>query len=117
MPRKNLSAAFQKSLTSEDDYLSARFAKADALLRPPPAPPPPPPEPERRETAARETVSMTRDEARLLHELRRGLLRGDVDVNKSEVMRAGLHALAAMSPEERAGLIARLERMRPGPHR
>jgi hypothetical protein len=50
----------------------------------------------------------------MISELRERLLRQGVSVTKSEVLRAGLHALDALSDHDLIRIVKSLEKLKPG---
>ena len=122
--RKDPLSGLGRSLDAETDAVRKRFTDADRFTSAPPAPPAtppgrnaPPPQPrrKRRGSTVRDTFSFPRDDHRLFEELQQRCYAGGFSASKSELVRAGLHALAAMSPAAFANALAGLEKLKPGP--
>lgn len=91
------------SLAAESAALEQRFDTADRLAgAPPPA-----------ETAVRATFSFPRSDHALLADLQGRCLAASVQASKSELVRAGLHALAALPPEALCEAVGTLKKYRP----
>lgn len=62
----------------------------------------------------RDSFTMPAEDHRLIRELQITYARVGVLFNKGEVLRAGLHALNNMSPEELASIAGRIEHLKGG---
>ena len=119
--RKDPLSGLSRSLDAETEAVQKRFTDADRFTSAPPAPPParnpPPPRPRRKRSGGtvRDTFSFPRDDHRLFHELQQRCYAGGFSASKSELVRAGLHALATMSPAAFADALAGVEKLKPGP--
>ena len=115
MAPKDLKAALTASLHAEHQAVQARLAKADAYFQTQEAHPghaaAPTPAPEK---VRRDGFTMPADDYALIAQLQAGGLQEGVVVSKSAVLRAGLHALKAMSPDELRQVFAALEKIKPG---
>lgn len=69
----------------------------------------------RRGGAIRDTFSFPRDDHRLFEELQQRCYAAGFSASKSELVRAGLHALADMPAPAFATVLAALEKLKPGP--
>lgn len=111
--RKDMSSKLKSSLQAEDQTLDDRFAKADVALGQKKAsgrkaPP-------KTEQVVRDTFSMPKGDHGLIQELRQQLIQEHgVVLNKSEVLRAGLHALRDMPPQKRLTAARSIENLKPG---
>ena len=112
-----LSGALTKSLRDEDAAVDRRFARADAVLgegqgrkhaprHSKPAP---------RKKVVREQFSFSETDYALLPEIQRRCLEGRHSATKSEIVRAGLNALAQMKPKELLAVVKGVEKLKPGP--
>ena len=115
MAPKDLKAALTASLHAEHQAVQERLAKADAYFQtqeahtghaaaPSPAP----------EKVMRDGFTMPADDYALIAQLQATGLEAGLAVSKSVVLRAGLHALKAMSPDELRQVFAALEKIKPG---
>lgn len=96
------------SLTAESDAVTRRFDDAARFTRgiaPRPAGP----------TAIRDSFSFPPADHALLAEIRKRCIAVGTVVSKSQIVRAGLHALAALPNSDLASTIARHEPRKPGP--
>jgi hypothetical protein len=111
--RKDMSSKLKSSLEAEDQTLDDRFAKADVALG-------------QRKTGSRkktpktqqvvrDTFSMPPADHDLIQELRQQLIQEHgVVLNKSEILRAGLHALQELPAEQRLAAAQSIETLKPG---
>ena len=119
--RKDPLSGLGRSLDAESEAVQKRFTDADRFTSAPPAPPATPPEPapqprpQRQRGAVRDTFSFPRDDHRLFQELQQRCYAAGFSASKSELVRAGLHALAGMSPGAFADAFSGLEKLKPGP--
>src|SRR5712691_9483533 len=115
MAPKDLKAALTASLHAEHQAVQARLAKADAYFQtqealvghvsaPTAAP----------EKVMRDGFTMPADDYALIAQLQATGLAAGPAVSKSEALRAGLHALQAMSPDDLHQVFAALEKVKPG---
>jgi hypothetical protein len=115
--RGQMAESMRKSLTDETARVEDRFAKAEAFFGDPtPAAHDEPPAHTQSlvPKVIRDTFSLPPADYALLEQLRtRALALGQV-VNKSEFVRAGLHALIDMSEPDFRLAIAQVEKMKPG---
>lgn len=66
------------------------------------------------EKVIRDGFTMPADDYALIAQLQATSLEAGLAVSKSAVLRAGLHALKAMSPEDLCQVLAALEKVKPG---
>ena len=115
MAHKDLKAALTASLHAEHQAVQARLAKADAYFQtqeahtghaaaPSPAP----------EKVMRDGFTMPAEDYALIAHLQATGVQVGVVVSKSAVLRAGLHALKALSAAELRQVFAALEKVKPG---
>lgn len=115
--RKDMSSKLKSSLQAEDESLDERFAKADVALGTKVAPASR--KKRKKKVAApkvvRDTFSMPEDDHRLIQEIRHSLVKEhDLVLNKSEILRAGLHALKKMPSKDRLAAAQSIEIIKPG---
>lgn len=119
--RKDPLSGLGRSLDAESEAVQQRFTDADRFTSAPPArpatPPGPAPQPgrQRKGGTVRDTFSFPRDDHRLFKELQQRCYAAGFSASKSELVRAGLHALAGMSPDSFADAFSGLEKLKPGP--
>jgi hypothetical protein len=114
MAKQNLKAALGASLRAEHDAVVERFAKAEAYFqgreadasRSAGAPP--------REKVVRDGFSMPAGDYGLIAQVQATSLQAGLAVTKSEVLRAGLHALSTMSLAELKEVLSRVEKVKVG---
>ena len=111
--RKDMSSKLKSSLQAEDQTLDDRFAKADVALgqsktsNRKKAP--------KTQQVVRDTFSMPQDDHQLIQELRQQLIHEhSVVLNKSEILRAGLHALRDLPAGKRLAAARSIETLKPG---
>ena len=119
MGKDPLSGALSRSLQDEDTAVEQRFARADSILGGQgkqravlPATPAPPPSKER---AVRATFTLAEADSALLPALQQRCLEGRHSAARSEIVRAGLHALAQMQTKEFLALVKGVEKLKRGP--
>jgi len=114
MAKQNLKAALGASVRAEHDAVVERFAKAEAFFQGREADPsrsvgaPP------REKVVRDGFSMPASDYGLIAQVQAASLQAGLAVTKSEVLRAGLHALSAMSLTELKEVLSRVEKVKVG---
>lgn len=107
-PLKGLSS----SLAAENAAVERRFNDAERFTSGVPRPGP------RKETrTVRDTFSFPREDHDLIGVLQRRCYAAGFAASKSELVRAGLQALEAMTPSAFSARIAALEKLKPGPAR
>jgi hypothetical protein len=94
----------QERLAKADAYFQTQEAHAGPAATPPPAP----------AKVIRDGFTMPADDYALIAQLQATGLESGLAVSKSAVLRAGLHALKAMSPEDLRQVLAALEKVKPG---
>ena len=115
MAPKDLKAALTASLHAEHQAVQERLAKADASFQtqeahtgqaatPSPAP----------AKVLRDGFTMPADDYALIAQLQATGVQAGVVVSKSEVLRAGLHALKSLSAADLRQVFAALEKVKPG---
>lgn len=120
-----MKSALTNSLQAEDEAVRSRFEKAESLFseRSSNAPPtetrqadsqPPPQAPKAKKKVIRDSFTIPNDDYELISETRQRCLQSAVNVTKSEVIRAGLHALQRLNDEELVQVFAELEKIKTG---
>ena len=115
MAQQDMKAALTASLHAEHQAVQERLAKADAYFQtqeahtghaatPSPAP----------AQVLRDGFTMPADDYALIAQLQATGVQAGVVVSKSAVLRAGLHALKAMSPADLRQVFVALEKVKPG---
>jgi len=94
----------QARLAKADAYFQTQEAHAGQATAPSPAP----------EKVMRDGFTMPADDYALIAQLQATGLAAGLAVSKSEALRAGLHALQAMSPDDLHQVFAALEKVKPG---
>jgi hypothetical protein len=111
MADTELRDALASSLADEPSSARERIARVESLLQSrDPSPPPAPPH----EKVVRDGFSMPATDYALIAEIQERLMDGRVSASKSEVVRAGLHALKRLNPEALLEIAASLERVKTG---
>ena len=118
MGKDPLSGALSRSLQDEDTAVEQRFARVDSILGgqgkqragllATPAPP-------SKERAVRATFTLAEADSELLPALQQRCLEGRHSAARSEIIRAGLRALAQMQAKEFLALVKGVEKLKPGP--
>lgn len=113
MARKDLKGALGTSLKAEEQAVHDRFARAETVLARA--------EPTDARVAEPEATKVKRDsftmpvtDHDLIKHLQKRCMKAEVGASKSEILRAGLAALSAMTDEELAAIVTRLERVKTG---
>lgn len=115
MAKRNIKSALSSSLQAEGETVRDRFEKAESLLKnkssqvDPSADAPPP-----KEKVIRDSFTLPSKDYELIATIRQRCLKLATNVNKSEVIRAGLHILESLSDEELLQAIERLEKVKTG---
>lgn len=111
MADTNLSEALASSLVAEGTAVRERIARVESLLHPQDssAPSPPP-----RDKVVRDGFSMPASDYALIAESQAAMLGLGVAVTKSEVVRAGLHALQQLNGDALVALFGSLEKVKTG---
>ena len=111
-PMTKFKQALNRSLQAENQAVQSRFDRAEAVIRSDseksksnPAPP---------LQAIRDTFSFPSDDYALIAQLQQRCLQSATVVNKSELVRAGLHALSDLPNEQLLQLIGHLTRLKTG---
>lgn len=124
MTRKSMKSALSASLKAEDEAVKNRFEKAESLLgeKPQLSNQPPTSTPDmtdvkeqtKKERVIRDSFTLPSGDYELIAAIRQRCLTSAINVTKSEVIRAGLHALMEMSEEELVELVSNLEKVKTG---
>lgn len=121
MTRKSMRSALSASLEAEDEAVRSRFEKAESLLGEKPQVSEQPvvaipvaKEPSKKERVIRDSFTLPSRDYELITAVRQRCLNSAVNVNKSEVIRAGLHALMEMREEDLLDLVNNLEKIKTG---
>ena len=115
MAKKDFGAGITKSIIAETQKIQDRFALAEQLLEPESIPTQPEPEkPKNRKRVIRDSFTLPTDDYELITTIRERCLDNRITINKSEVIRAGLHALNEMSDEELLVVVDSLTKIKTG---
>jgi len=121
MARKSMKSALNASLKAEDEAVRSRFEKAESLLGEKPqvsdqpvAVAPVVQELPKKERVIRDSFTLPSGDYELIAAVRQRCLNSAININKSEVIRVGLHALMEMSEEDLIELVNNLEKVKPG---
>lgn len=115
MAKKDMKIALGASLRAEEQAVRSRFEKAEtALGRQKPSARQEQPKPDGESKVIRDSFTIPGDEYELISQIKKRCMKVGVGVNKSEVLRAGLAALDAMSDRELASLFGKLARVKTG---
>lgn len=121
---RDMKSALSKSIANERTAIEDRFSKAESILggekkrerrerAPKPQVPKPAPKPVAKKVV-RDSFTMPEDDYQLLGELKTQCLKLGIEVNKGEIVRAGLKALAAMEAAQLRQALAAVERIKTG---
>ena len=105
-------SGLDRSLQAETQAVNQRFRDADRFTRPRRQRQP---KPASRAVTVRDTFSFPQPDHELLSELQGRCLADGFIASKSELVRAGLHALARMRPQALRQAVDVLEKLKPGP--
>src|SRR5438874_8482156 len=114
MTKRVMKEALGASLRAEHQATAERFARAEAYfdarahVTDPPAAPP------AREKVIRDGFTMPAGDYALITQVQAVCLQTGLHVTKSEVLRAGLHALLQLSPEALQQLLMAVEKVKTG---
>ena len=121
MTRKSMKSALSASLKAEDEAVKSRFEKAESLLAEKPQVSEQPraevlvaKEQPKKERVIRDSFTLPFGDYELIAAIRQRCLNSATSINKSEVIRAGLHALMEMSEENLLNLVNNLEKVKTG---
>jgi len=123
MSKKDFASALKKTATTQKQVIDDRFSKADSVLlkmEQRPAKEQAVPDPvvtlgsPKVDVVIRDTFSMPPSDHALIEKIRVISAKEGRITNKSEVIRAGLQALAALDPTQLVTWLDGLEKVRPG---
>lgn len=128
MAKKDYGAAFGKTIQAETEKVKSnkqvdddRFAKAEGYLDPKSTPnqqepeqPKPQKQQKQQKRVIRDSFTLPTDDYELIATIRERCLDSRITINKSEVIRAGLHALNQMSNEELVAVVESLTKIKTG---
>lgn len=121
MSRKSMKSALSASLKAEDEAVKSRFEKADSLFGEKPQPGAQPitsgsdfKEETTKERVIRDSFTLPSEDYGLIAAIRQRCLSSAINVTKSEVIRAGLHALMEITEEDLVKLMSNLEKVKTG---
>jgi hypothetical protein len=126
MSKKTMKSALADSLRAEDDAVKMRFEKAESLFanKPQESGQPVAAEPEPEESGVlkkpepakviRDSFTLPAQDYELITRIKQRCLQAALNATKSEVIRAGLHALDQMEDEELLAMIGSLEKVKTG---
>jgi hypothetical protein len=112
MTKKSFDEKLDTTVERQDEALQERFDKADSILLKSAEPalekiP-------QKSSVVRDTFSMPPADCALIETLRTTAARDGRIVSKSEIIRAGLHALCRLNGPDLVEVIKRLEKVKPG---
>jgi hypothetical protein len=111
MGERDMAAALSASLHAEEDSISQRIAKAEQVLGSGQDTPPKKPE---HAKVVRDGFSMPAGDHALIATIQRTAMQSGFHMSKSEVFRAALRVLSALTAEELQQVYRSLERVKPG---
>lgn len=122
---QDMKAALNKSVANERSAINERFEKAEALLgtktkakseekAPKPIKAKAKPKPAPRVKVIRDSFTLPEPDYELIGKVKKECMKAGIDVNKSEIIRAGLKALAAMNQGQLREAIGEIERVKTG---
>jgi hypothetical protein len=120
MPKPDMQAALKASLQGEEQAVADRFAKADTFFSSPEPPSPPKQLQEqslsdsRQPKVVRDGFTMPAEDYALIAQIQAKSLQAGLSATKSEVLRAGLHALHQMPLEDLIRALKFLTKLKPG---
>ena len=118
MAKKDMKRARGASLRAEEQAVRSRFEKAETVMskKQPPAPQKKPPPPPRNGAGKviRDSFTIPGDEYELISLIKKRCMKAGVGANKSEILRAGLAALNAMTDKQMASVFEGLNRVKTG---
>jgi hypothetical protein len=118
MTRKNFKAALGNSLHAEEKRIQEKFAKAENVIKGVESfsnkGEEEQPEVTQHKTVIRDSFTLPENDYELIEQLRQRSLKNGINVTKSEVFRAGLHALTKMSDKEFIKIVEGLEKIKTG---
>ncbi len=121
MAREDIRKALGASLKAEEQSVQSRFEKAEALLSPkksaprqPAATTKPKPRPAKKERVIRDSFTMPKPDYDLIAELKKRAIKLGLSASKSEIVRAGLHALKQLSDDRLSNAIEKLDKVKTG---
>ena len=121
MAKKSIKSALSASLRAEDEVVKSRFEKAESLLEDkqqvseqPVVTVPVVKEQSKKERVIRDSFTLPSRDYELITAVRQRCLNKAININKSEVIRAGLHALMEMPEEDLLGLVNNLKKVKTG---
>ena len=121
MARKSMKSALNASLQAEDAAVKSRFEKAESLLgekaqvdNQPMSSVSDTKEQTKQERVIRDSFTLPSGDYELIATIRQRCLASALNATKSEVIRAGLHALVEMPEEELIELVSNLEKVKTG---
>ncbi|HEX8148080.1 MAG TPA: hypothetical protein VF591_12940 [Pyrinomonadaceae bacterium] len=117
MAKRDMKKALGASLRAEEDAVKSRFERAESVLtkRQPAS------KPEGRENGAakadkviRDSFTMPASDYESITRIKQRAMKAGIGTNKSEILRAGLAALSAMTDKEFLKLFQGLPKVKPG---
>lgn len=124
MPKKDMKSALASSLRAEDAAVRDRFEKAESLfsnsgaeetaVSPVSVPISDKVEEKEQPKVKRDSFTIPVSDYEIINNIRKRCLACALNVNKSEVIRAGLHALQNMTDAELIAMMESLEKVKTG---
>jgi len=113
MTKKSLDSKLRSSIDEQERFVQERFDKADSMLIKP-LPSSPSIAIQTASRVVRDTFSMPPEDNALIFELRTKAAKAGHIATKSDIVRAGLHALSTLNEQELVNAISILVRVLPG---
>lgn len=117
MAKRDMKKALGASIKAEEDAFKSRFERAESVLgrkRPASGSKTKENGTAKHDKVIRDSFTMPEADYRLIDPLKMRCMKAGIGANKSELLRAGLHALTQMPDRELANFLGRLERVKPG---
>ena len=115
MAKKDMKSALGASLKAEERAVRDRFEKAESVIgRGKSSPRAEQPTSNGAGKVIRDSFTIPADEYELISRIKKRCMKAGVSANKSEVLRAGLAALDAMTDQDLARLFEKLPRVKTG---
>jgi hypothetical protein len=114
MPKKDMKKALGASLRAEERAVKSRFEKAETALAQKKTNEPEEPRKNGADKVIRDSFTIPAVEYEVISHIKRRCMKVGIGVNKSEVLRAGLTILKAMTDRELARAFETLTRVKTG---
>lgn len=113
---KDIKSALIKSVEDERNTFNERFAKAESLLNDNRSILEPKEKPKTigKLKMVRDSFTLPENDYALIEKIKIDCMKAGVDANKSEIIRAGLHALSSMNQNDLKTSMSLVNRIKPG---